>query len=217
MRLAITACRVGGAVTLEIRVLLHVTIASLAACNEPFAVAALAQMRLLLRATTFLGGWENSHVILLRAQGELELRRNETATARGTLTAAMALNDQIPTMDQIDKLTVQVGLLQVLGQVEQHESRSHDARIYFILAAIICRKLASRDLVVVILNRFAPVLADGEGAPTLLEAVMLPLQRFRFRRRLGDALLHSGAIAQRRGQSIWLSVVFAAHSGTSRI
>ncbi|EJD52294.1 TPR-like protein [Auricularia subglabra TFB-10046 SS5] len=174
----------------------RLAIAQLAAGDDGAAEQAIESAE---RLSAGSAGDAHSRGFVLRAQGRLALHRGDFPAARALLHSARILaarGDQ----READTHLLQAETLIILGEVERAASQFDDASACFVSAALLWRKYDKPVYVVLCLCELAEVL-DDDAASVLLEAVMLPLQRFGCRVRRAGALLLLAGIAQRRGDS----------------
>ncbi|KZV90900.1 hypothetical protein EXIGLDRAFT_837477 [Exidia glandulosa HHB12029] len=184
-----------GNIIAELNSLARLTRAHLDVCDERAAADCLARAERLVRDA----GPEWRHAAygrgqILRAQGELSLWRGDVADARAALLGAVFACRETTANDAR-------GLwgrsLEILGSVEEADGRAHDALTCYLIASVLFRKLGWTPQVTRTLASMAAVV-DDETAELLLQATLLPLQRYAFLRVLGNALLCSARVAQRR-------------------
>ncbi|KZV98314.1 hypothetical protein EXIGLDRAFT_832249 [Exidia glandulosa HHB12029] len=142
---------------------------------------------------------QRATIHLLLAQGDLAISRSDLVEARAALGSALVERSRYYATSTIFEhlLTADLAIYDALGQVAQEESNNEDAVVNYVFAAIIGRRFGEQTAVVPSLARLAQVLED-EVSEVLLDAVLLPLHRWRFLPSLAEALLHSASIARRR-------------------
>ncbi|EJD53480.1 hypothetical protein AURDEDRAFT_179946 [Auricularia subglabra TFB-10046 SS5] len=137
---------------------------------------------------------------LLRAKAELALFRGDTDAAGEFLDAAvLAVRELYGEWGREDVLPCDAATFQIRGKVDVAERRFDDARNCFVIVAII-RRMFPISTVAIPLCMLAEIV-DDETASILIDALMLPLQRFGWQLLLGDMLLHSARIARRQGEA----------------
>ncbi|KZV85484.1 hypothetical protein EXIGLDRAFT_841463 [Exidia glandulosa HHB12029] len=143
-------------------------------------------------------------IFFLRLQGELLLYRGALADARAALYGSvLATRSPETTMVPQERLAAEAYTLELLGQVELHDGNSEEACRNFTVAAIVFRGASRPYATVLMLTRLAVALdsSDSDASEKLLDALILPLQRYEMRLTLADALLQSAQVLLRRKET----------------